>query len=68
MNYEQYIEGMPVDKAWTSEEEREYFIRECSNLAFGDETIERGYGMEEVIEQLKEFSDNALKWEEGEDD
>ena len=67
MNYEQYIEGMPVDKAWTSEEEREYFIRECSNLAFGDEAIERGYGMEEVIEQLKKFSDNALKWEEGEE-
>ena len=67
MNYEQYIEGMPVDKAWTSEEEREYFIRECSNLAFGDEAIERGYDMEEVIEQLKEFSDNALKYEEGEE-
>ena len=67
MNYEQYIEGMPVDKAWTSEEEREYFIRECSNLAFGDEAIERGYGMEEVIEELKEFSDNALKYEEGEE-
>ena len=67
MNYEQYIKGMPVDKAWTSEEEREYFIRECSNLAFGDYAIERGYGMEEVIEELKEFSDNALKWEEGEE-
>ena len=67
MNYEQYIKGMPVDKAWTSEEEREYFIRECSNLAFGDEAIERGSGMEEVIEQLKEFSDNALKYEEGEE-
>ena len=67
MNYEQYIKGMPVDKAWTSEEEREYFIRECSNLAFGDEDIERGYCMEEVIDQLKEFSDNALKYEEGEE-
>ena len=67
MNYAQYIEGMPVDKDWTSEEEREYFIQECSNLAFGDEAIERGYDMEEVIEQLKEFSDNALKWEEGEE-
>ena len=66
MNYEQYIDGMPVDKAWTSEEEREYFIRECSNLAFGDEAIERGYGMEEVIEKLIEFSDNASKWDEGE--
>ena len=31
------------------------------------EAIDRGYGMEEVIEQLKEFSDNALKWEEGEE-
>ena len=67
MNYKQELESMPVDKAWTYEEDREYFIRECSNLAFGDEAIERGYGMEEVIEQLKEFSDNALKWEEGEE-
>ncbi len=67
MKYKQIREYFPVDKAWTSEEEREYFIRECSNLAFGDEAIERGFLMEEVLEKLKEFSDNALKWEEGEE-
>ena len=67
MNYKQQLEGMPVDKAWTYEEDREYFIRECSNLAFGENAIERGFFMEEVLEQLKEFSDNALKYEEGEE-
>ena len=67
MKYKQLREHFPVDKAWTSEEEREYFIRECADLAFGDEAIERGFLMEEVLEKLKEFSDNALKWEEGEE-
>ena len=63
MNYNQRFKNMPVDTSWTYEEDREWFIRECSNLAFGENAIERGYSMEEVIEQLKEFSDNALKWE-----
>ena len=67
MNYKQIFKDMPVDTSLTYEEDREWFIRECSNLAFGENTIERGYSMEEVIEQLKEFSDNALKWEEGEE-
>ena len=57
---------IPIDKAWTNTEDREYFIRQISNLTFGANTIERGYSMEEVIEKLREFSDNALKWEEGE--
>ena len=64
MNYKQRFKDMPVDKAWTNTEDREYFIRQISNLAFGANTIERGYSMEEVIEKLREFSDNALKWEE----
>ena len=58
---------IPIDKAWTNTEDREYFIKEISNLAYGENTIERGYTMADVIEVLKEFSDNALKWEEGEE-
>ena len=72
MKYKQRFKNMPIDSSWSYEEDREWFIKEisdkeCSNLAFGENAIERGYSMEEVIEQLKEFSDNALKWEEGEE-
>ena len=63
MNYKQRFKDMPIDKAWTKESDREYFIKEISNLAYGENTIERGYTMADVIEVLKEYSDNALKWE-----
>ena len=66
MNYKQKFKDMPIDKAWTNESDREYFIKEISNLAYGENTIERGYTMADVIEVLKEYSDNALKWELGE--
>ena len=66
MNYKQRIKDMPIDEAWTNESHREYFIKEISNLAYGENTIERGYTMADVIEVLKEYSDNALKWELGE--
>ncbi len=66
MNYKQRFKDMPIDKAWTNESDREYFIKEISNLAYGENTIERGYTMADVIEVLKEYSDNALKWELGE--
>jgi len=65
MEYKQRFKDMPIDKAWTNESDREYFIKEISNLAYGENTIERGYTMADVIEVLKEYSDNALKWEEG---
>ena len=65
MNYKQRFKDMPIDKAWTNKSDREYFIKEISNLAYGENTIERGYTMADVIEVLKEYSDNALKWELG---
>ena len=67
MKYKQRFKDMPIDKSWTIEKDRERFINEIAEIAFGEDAIERGYSMEEVIEQLKEFSDNALKWEEGEE-
>tara|TARA_R100000353_G_scaffold78392_1_gene59123 strand:+ start:183 stop:386 length:204 start_codon:yes stop_codon:yes gene_type:complete len=67
MNYKQRFKDMPIDKAWTNESERELFIQRVSDLAFGLDAIERGYSMEAVLEQLEEFSDNALKWEEREE-
>ncbi len=33
-------------------------------LAFGDNAINKGYSDEEVIAMLREFSDNALRYEE----
>ena len=58
---------MPIDKSWTIEKDRERFINEMEELAFGEVAIERGYDMQEVIDQLHDFSDQALKWEERED-
>ena len=67
MKYKQRYKDMPIDESWTIEKDREIFIQRVSDLAFGLDAIERGYSMEEVLEQLEEFSDNALKWEEGEE-
>jgi polyphosphate kinase len=68
MKYKQRFKDMPIDTSWTYEEDREWFIKELSDLAFGENTIERGYSMEEVIEKLKlycEFcSNNDASFEE----
>ena len=66
MNYKQRFKDMPIDKSWTIEKDRERFINEIAEIAFGEDAIERGYDLDEVIEKIQEFSDNALKWEEGE--
>ena len=66
MKYKQRYKDMPVDESWTIEKDRERFINEIAEIAFGENAIERGYDLDEVIEKIQEFSDNALKWEEGE--
>ena len=40
------------------------FIEEIYELAFGEDAINRDFSHDEVIEQIREFSDNALEWEE----
>ena len=67
MKYKQRFKEMPIDESWTIEKERERFINEIADIAFGEDAIERGYDLDEVIEKIQEFSDNALKWEEGEE-
>tara|TARA_B100000212_G_C26976515_1_gene364793 strand:- start:103 stop:309 length:207 start_codon:yes stop_codon:yes gene_type:complete len=67
MKYKQRYKNMPIDKSWTIEKDRERFINEMAELAFGEGAIERGYDMQEVIDQLHDFSDQALKWDERED-
>ena len=37
------------------------FIDEVFEIAFGDDAINKGYTREEVLEKLREFSDDALK-------
>mgnify|MGYP003114552189 FL=1 len=66
MKYKQRFKDMPVDESWTIEKDRERFINEIAEIAFGENAIERGYDLDEVIEKIQEFSDHALKWEEGE--
>ena len=39
------------------------FIEAVYEIAFGEDAINRNFGHAEVIEQLEEFSDDALKWE-----
>ena len=43
------------------------FIEEAYQVAFGENAINRNFHPDAVIEELKTFSDNALKYEEGED-
>ena len=67
MKYKQRFKDMPIDESWTIEKDRERFINEIAEIAFGEDAIERGYDMQEGIDQIYEFSDHALKWEEGEE-
>ena len=42
---------------------KDQFIEEVYEIAFGDNAINRDFTQEEVITELKKFSDDALKWE-----
>ena len=64
MKYKQRFKDMPIDESWTIEKDRERFINEIAEIAFGEDAIERGYSMEEVIKRLKVFSEFSHKWEE----
>ncbi len=43
------------------------FVEEVYELAFGDDAINRDYSMGEVLDRLRQYSDDALRWEEQED-
>ena len=55
MKYKQRYKDMPIDKSWTIEKDRERFINEIAEIAFGEDAIERGYDLDEVIEKIQEF-------------
>ena len=42
---------------------KDQFIEEVYEIAFGDNAINRDFTQEEVIAELKKFSDDALKWD-----
>jgi len=53
VNYKQKHPEFPLDSAWNDPDKIKHFVDEVSDLAFGDETIERGFTMEEVITRIK---------------
>ena len=59
------LEGKTWDYGYVKSPEA--FIEEVFEIAFGDNAINRDYSMGEVLDRLMEFSDNALKYEEGEE-
>ena len=59
------LEGKTWDYGYVKSPEA--FIEEVFEIAFGDNAINRDYSMGEVLDKLMEFSNNALKWEEGEE-
>ena len=63
MKYKQQHKNCPVDSDWTDTEKRELFIQKVSDLAFGLDTIERGYYMDEVIKRLEDITEFAWKHE-----
>ena len=52
------------DSEWNDPIQRNLFIEKVSDLAFGDDTIERGYSMAEVLARLEKFCEFSHKWEE----
>jgi hypothetical protein len=40
------------------------FLDEVFEIAFGCSAIDKGYSMKEVVEKLREFSDQALQYDE----
>ena len=64
-----YSEGKNLDESKENLEAFENvktFIEEVYEIAFGEDALHREFHPDEVIEELKTFSDNALKYEEGE--
>ena len=53
-----------INSGVTSEMSDSRFIEQIYEIAFGEDAINRDFSHDEVIEQIREFSDHALNWEE----
>ena len=60
-------EDHPYFKDLEAFESLKQFLENVFEVAFGDNAINKNYSYEEVLERLREFSDNAFKWEENND-
>lgn len=63
VNAEQYSIDTFVDERKLdvlSIKEAIYFIDEVFEIAFGDNAVNKDYSVEEVLDQIKEFSDKSL--------
>tara|TARA_R100000458_G_C8083844_1_gene117435 strand:+ start:116 stop:394 length:279 start_codon:yes stop_codon:yes gene_type:complete len=60
-------EDHPYFKDLEEFESLKQFLENVFEVAFGDNAINKNYSYEEVLERLREFSDNAFKWEEAND-
>ena len=63
MNYKQKHPEFPLDSAWSDPEKIKSFVDEVSDLAFGDDTIQRGFTMEEVTNRIKVYCEFSNNWE-----
>ena len=59
------LEGKTWDYGYVKSPEA--FIEEVFEIAFGNNAINRDFSMGEVLVRLMEFSNNALKYEVGEE-
>ncbi len=66
-NWDEAEEGEPHPYFQSLEafENVKKFIEEAYEIAFGDDAINRDWHPDAVIEELKSFSDKALKYDEG---
>ena len=58
--------GMAVRKdelTKTKDKKMPSFEEQVLEIAFGDDAVNRGFTKEDVLEQLRLFSDRALRWE-----
>jgi len=68
-NWDEAEEGEPHPYLQSLEafENVKKFIEETYEIAYGDDAINRDWHPDAVIEELKKFSDKALKYDHGED-
>ena len=59
------LEGKTWDYGYVKSPEA--VIEEVFEIAFGDNAINRDFSMGEVLDRLMVFSNNALKYDEGEE-
>ena len=63
MEYKQIHPEFPLDSAWSDPDKRHSFIGQVSDIAFGADTIERGFTMEDVVNRLRLYSELSIGYD-----